>query len=77
VGFIDQTTFKLSCPKCGAAESVKVLDQGSNWSGSHWQSSGKLDKFEAQWKGGGKEEPEITSAACKSCGSKANVQSGY
>ena len=35
MGIIDQTTYTLTCPKCGASESQKVLDKGSNWSGSH------------------------------------------
>jgi hypothetical protein len=34
MGIIDQTTYTLTCPECGASKSQKVLDKGSNWNGS-------------------------------------------
>lgn len=42
MGFIDKTTYTLTCPKCGANESKSVLEKGSSW-GSSWQSRLKLN----------------------------------
>lgn len=68
MGLIDETSFTLSCPKCRTSESHKVLDKGSRWGGPHWQSAVAFEHFHVQWKGGGKEEPIIVSASCRSCG---------
>lgn len=53
MGIIDKTTHSLTCPQCGASETVIVLGKGSNWSGSHWQSGAKFERFETTWSGGG------------------------
>ena len=68
MGIIDKTTYRLTCPQCGAAEMANVLDKGSNWSGSHWQSGATFERFETSWSGGGRIEPELLSATCKQCG---------
>jgi hypothetical protein len=68
VGIIDKTTHRLTCPQCGASETADVLDKGSNWSGSHWQSGAKFERFETTWSGGGSTEPDLGSATCKQCG---------
>ena len=68
MGIIDKTTYRLTCPQCGAAETAAVLDKGSNWSGSHWQSGAKFEQFETAWSGGGGTEPDLISATCNQCG---------
>lgn len=74
MGIIDQTTYTLTCPKCGASESQKVLDKGSNWSGSWWQSGANFTHFQTTWDSeGGSVEPKLSIATCKSCKSKAQV----
>lgn len=65
---IDKTTHRLTRPQCGAVETAKVLDKGSNWSGSHWQSDATFERFETSWSGGGSTEPDLISATCKQCG---------
>lgn len=38
MSIIDSTSCTLTCAICGKAETHKVLDKGSGWSGSYWQS---------------------------------------
>lgn len=74
MGIIDQTTYTLTCSRCGATESQKVLDKGSNWNGSWWQSGATFMHFQATWEGeGGSTEPKLSSAICKNCQSRAQV----
>ena len=68
MGIIDKTTYRLACPQCGSGETANVLDKGSNWSGSHWQSRATFERFETSWSGGGSNEPALISATCKQCG---------
>lgn len=68
MGIIDKSTCRLTCPHCGASETANVLDKGSNWSGSHWQSGAKFERFETSWFGGGSTEPNLILATCKQCG---------
>ena len=78
MGIIDKKTYALTCPQCGARESASVLDKGSGRSGSSWQSGASFSSFSTAWSGGGGgEEPELTSATCKNCGTEATVESGY
>jgi len=77
MGIIDQKCFTVACPTCGSSESATISDKGSGWSGSSWGSHTQLKKFDAIWEGGGKSEPEIKTATCKSCGTTANVESRY
>jgi hypothetical protein len=72
VGIIDKTTYRLTCPQCDAVETANVLDKGSNWSGSHWQSGATFERFETSWSGGGSTEPVLISAKCKQCGVAAH-----
>lgn len=71
MGTIDKTTYRLTCPQCGTTETGVILDKGSNWSGSHWQSGAKFDQFETSWSGGGSTEPDLVSATCSRCGAAA------
>lgn len=74
IGIIEQTTYTLTCPKCGASKSPKVLDKGSNWNGSCWQSGASFALFQTTWDGeGGSVEHSLSIATCKSCQSKAQV----
>jgi hypothetical protein len=77
MGIIDSTVYTLQCQKCGTKESAKVLDKGSGWGGSAWQRGAEFSKFDTQWTGGGREEPQLVSATCKKCGQPAMVDSGY
>jgi len=77
MGTIDSTLYTLRCPKCGAIESVKVLDKGSGWGGSSWQDGADFANFNTAWSGGGAQEPELVSATCKECAQPATVESGY
>jgi transcription elongation factor Elf1 len=77
MGIIDKTTYTLTCPDCGNKELASVLDKGSSWGGSSWQSGASFQSFNTQWSGGGNQEPKLISASCKNCGSKPTVESGY
>lgn len=67
MGIIDKTIYRLTCPQCGVSETATVLDKGSSWSGSHWQSGTKFERFDTAWSGGGDTEPNLISATCKQC----------
>lgn len=71
MGIIDKSTHRLVCPKCGLSETATVLDKGSNWSGSHWQSGTKFEYFDTAWSGGCDAEPNLISATCRQCGVNA------
>ncbi len=77
MGIIDKTTYTLTCPKCGAVEVATILDKGSNWGGPHWQSAARFSQFDTTWEGGGSREPELKSATCKQCTSKAIYKATY
>jgi hypothetical protein len=78
MGIIDKCTYTLSCELCGISEEKSVLDKGSGWSGSFWNSPPKFASFSTEWNGnGGPEEPELVSAKCATCGNPAEVQSKY
>jgi len=77
MGVIDKTTYTLACPKCGSKESASLLDKGSSWGGSFWQSGATFVVFQTQWSGGGKQEPQLVSATCKACCTAASVESAY
>ena len=51
MGIIDSTIHRVSCPSCGASEEVKILDRGSSWGGSQWQTGVALAKFDVKWTG--------------------------
>jgi len=71
---IDKTTYLLNCLNCNKEEASSILDKGSNWGGSHWQSSTNFTKFKTSWSGGGITEPSLISATCTSCGQPAGVK---
>jgi predicted RNA-binding Zn-ribbon protein involved in translation (DUF1610 family) len=77
MGIIDSTWFRFTCPKCGTNETVVVHDKGSGWSGSAWGTIRPLTRFDVTATGGGKEEPEVKTATCKTCGVPATVDTGY
>ena len=77
MGTIDKCTYTLTCTKCGATEFSSVLDKGSSWSGSSWETGTEFFGFNTAWSGGGIDEPELQSASCKQCGIPATVSSKY
>ena len=78
MGVIDSKIFILSCPKCNEKEEQKVLDKGSGWEGSSWPFTVNFNKFDIEFQGGGKEDPEITFARCKNCGCEViNINRDY
>ncbi|MBD1835248.1 hypothetical protein H6F61_21805 [Cyanobacteria bacterium FACHB-472] len=77
MGVSDKTNYTLSCERCAVSETVSVLDKGSGWGGSSWQAGKPFTNFTAQWKGGGRDEPEIVSATCNACGGVATSESKY
>ncbi|MGK0176728.1 MAG: hypothetical protein ACJAYS_001161 [Lentimonas sp.] len=77
MGIIDKTIYKFECPKCKTTETVRILDHGSEWSGSYWQEGPPLKNFDVTWHGEGKEEPSIKEKRCKQCGSIPTVKPIY
>ena len=73
MGYFDETRYTLTCKSCGHSEVRTVLDKGSGWSGSHWQSGTEFEKFETTWTGGRRDEPTLTRAVCRACGKPADV----
>ena len=66
---IDSLIFSLTCRHCKTTEKSRLVDRGSGWSGSSWDSSADFSNFETTWSGGGFITPELLSAKCKQCGS--------
>lgn len=77
MGTIDQKTYTLTCQNCHKVEKGKVLDKGSSFGGSSWQSKVDFINFDVKWVGGGISEPEIISANCKKCKGISNVTTAY
>jgi predicted RNA-binding Zn-ribbon protein involved in translation (DUF1610 family) len=77
MGIIDKTQYEFECPNCKIKEQVRILDKGSEWSGSHWQNGPSLNKFDVIWSGGEKEEPCIENKKCKKCGTDPIVRLVY
>ncbi len=76
MGVSDKLWFRLVCPKCGASETLSVLDYGSTWSGPAWGNLGDAERFDLDaTKSGG--EPEVKGAICKVCGIAASIESEY
>jgi len=66
VAVIDQATHTVKC-KCGATESVILLEHGSAYASS-WQTGKSLAQFTVTWSAGGFGGQTITSAKCNKCG---------
>jgi len=77
MGIIDIAIITLTCETCGIEETHKCLDKGSMWSGSSWGEMPEFEHFDVESRGGGYQEPEIISATCKRCGSKAKENRKY
>jgi len=77
MGIIDSTWFQFTCPNCGTMETVVAHDKGSSFGGSAWQTLSAPSSFVIVATGGGRAEPEVTSASCTRCGMRANVDTGY
>jgi hypothetical protein len=77
MGTIDKLWVKLTCEACDISETSSASDKGSGWSGSHWNQLGPYSDFDATMEGGGKVDPEVTSAKCKRCGCEATIESAY
>jgi len=74
MGIIDSTRYTLTCHPCDILETSTVLDKGSNYSGSWWQSGTDFQHFDTHWTGGDRIEPKLVKAACKLCGSPPEVR---
>jgi len=74
MGMIDSTKYSLSCATCGITETSTVLDKGSNYGGSWWQSGTDFQHFNTRWTGGDRTEPKLTSSECKACGAAPEVK---
>ena len=77
MGIIDRTQHSFECPNCGEQETCSILDKGSNYGGSWWQSGKKLEKFDVLWDGGAETEPKVLKATCKRCGVDARHTESY
>jgi len=77
MGVSDKLWFKVTCTNCKNTETCSVLDKGSGWGGPSWQSSCSFETFTAQFKGGGKSDPEVVSAICKKCSGQGTVETSY
>ena len=77
MGTIDKTTYTLTCQNCETNETSSVLDKGSNWGGSFWQSGTTFKAFDTDWTGGQNHEPTLEKAICKICKSPATIQRQY
>ena len=66
MGYIDQTTYTLSC-ECSATESQTIREHGSQY-GASWGAGKEFDQFVVTWEAQGDFEPKIVNATCKSCG---------
>lgn len=78
MGVIDKTVYTLTCNDCGVSEESRVLDRGSGWGGSVWDSSAYFAKFDTEWEGGGPVETILISSKCKNCGSSnIRIESSY
>jgi hypothetical protein len=74
MGVIDQITHLLTCTKCGASESVTIVQYGSAYSGGNWQPGKPMSQFTVTWGAGdGFTGPCITLATCNTCGSTPEV----
>jgi endogenous inhibitor of DNA gyrase (YacG/DUF329 family) len=72
MGTIDSNRFKVTCPKCGAIESVAVHEKGSAY-GASWQSGPELKAFKVQWEDKGSSGPFVVSAQCRVCAISATI----
>ncbi len=77
MSFKDRCWYTLRCNRCEAHESLPVSDQGVCWSGADWDAGPPFSRFETEWTGGGQIEPELARAACRACGSAAEVAQRY
>lgn len=73
MGIIDTTKFTVTCPTCGLIETVSVHQKGSAYN-PYWQDGSEMKQFETEWTGGGKDEPTIRKATCRTCGVEAVMQ---
>lgn len=77
MGIIDTLWVKISCDNCGISETSSASDKGSGWGGSSWNDLSLFANFDAILIGGGKKEPNVTSAKCKKCNQIAKIDSAY
>jgi hypothetical protein len=76
MGVTDRLWVKLTCEKCGISETSTAAEKGSMW-GASWNDLNTLEKFEAVITGGGREEPDVKSAKCNTCGANATIDDQY
>lgn len=77
MGTIDKLWVKLTCPSCGATETLAAVDRGSGYGGSAWGDLGPYESFEVTESAGDKQVPQVTSATCNACGATATVEREY
>jgi len=75
MGVNDKLWVKLTCSSCDVSETSTALDKGYN--NPSWGNIEQFEKFIAINSGGGKQEPEVVSAKCKTCGAIAIIESKY
>jgi hypothetical protein len=64
----------VQCEKCNISETSSSADKGSGWDGLGQFS---MFKVEVESSGSGREEPNVSSAQCNSCGAEAKVLKAY
>lgn len=74
MGYIDESSRRLSCATCKTSEVAKVLDRGNRHSPPHWDNYGPCEHFTLTETGGGLTPPKIISALCKTCDQAATIE---
>lgn len=72
MGIIDETSAKLTCPKCGAMDTIRASQKGSVYAVGRWGDFSEATNFDVETKRG-VDGPEVTSAKCKTCKVAADV----
>lgn len=72
MGTTDAVYYRLTCPNCGAQETVSARETGSSWSAS-WGAIGTPKGFNITQSDNGP-LPSLDSAVCKECGVEATKE---
>ncbi len=75
MGTIDGENITLTCPACGATETCRILDKGSGWGGSHWQTP-TFERFDITLSGSATTYYNV-SGVCVACNADAAVTQKY
>ncbi len=71
----DQVWAMITCTKCGKKETHAANDKGSKF--PDWGEFTPFDQFDIAVTGGGGREPTVTSATCRSCGTRASIETHH